>query len=120
MANEEWGTKRVCPKCSARFYDLKKEPITCIECGTEFVPEPVLKSKQPVAAVPVAEKPKAKPDADDDDDDSDDETKGLDLGDDDIEVEESEDDDRVLGDVSLDDDDADLSDVVKPPSSDDD
>src|SRR5215510_2399704 len=50
MVKPEWGTKRTCPKCSTRFYDLGKEdPVHCIECGTDFVPEPVLKSKQPLA-----------------------------------------------------------------------
>ncbi len=49
MVNPEWGTKRSCPKCSTRFYDLgKDEPITCISCGTTWAPEPVLKSKQPL------------------------------------------------------------------------
>jgi uncharacterized protein (TIGR02300 family) len=50
MVKPEWGTKRTCPKCATRFYDLGKEdPVHCIECGTDFVPEPVLKSKQPLA-----------------------------------------------------------------------
>ena len=49
MVKPEWGTKRTCPKCSTRFYDLgKDDPVHCIECGTDFVPEPVLKSKQPM------------------------------------------------------------------------
>jgi uncharacterized protein (TIGR02300 family) len=49
MVKPEWGTKRTCPKCSTRFYDLGKEdPVHCIECGTEWIPEPVLKSKQPM------------------------------------------------------------------------
>jgi uncharacterized protein (TIGR02300 family) len=49
MVNPEWGTKRTCPKCSTRFYDLgKDEPITCINCGNAWLPEPVLKSKQPM------------------------------------------------------------------------
>ena len=49
MVKPEWGTKRTCPKCATRFYDLgKSEPVTCIECGTTFMPEPVLKSKQPL------------------------------------------------------------------------
>jgi uncharacterized protein (TIGR02300 family) len=43
----EWGTKRTCPKCSTRFYDLgNDEPVTCINCGHAWVPEPILKSKQ--------------------------------------------------------------------------
>ena len=49
MVNPEWGTKRTCPKCATRFYDLGKEdPVTCINCDNAWVPEPVLKSKQPM------------------------------------------------------------------------
>lgn len=49
MVKAEWGTKRTCPKCSTRFYDLGKDnPVTCIECGVSWEPEPVLKSKQPL------------------------------------------------------------------------
>ena len=49
MVNPEWGHKRSCPKCATRFYDLGKDnPVTCIECGHAFQPEPVLKSKQPL------------------------------------------------------------------------
>jgi uncharacterized protein (TIGR02300 family) len=45
----EWGTKRTCPKCGTRFYDLGKEdPVSCVECGTHWEPEPMLKSKQPL------------------------------------------------------------------------
>ncbi|SFR84861.1 TIGR02300 family protein [Sphingomonas jatrophae] len=49
MIKPEWGTKRSCPKCNTRFYDLgKDDPVTCIECGTAFEPEQILKSKQPM------------------------------------------------------------------------
>ncbi len=49
MVKPEWGTKRTCPKCGTRFYDLTKEdPVTCINCGNEWIPEPILKSKQPL------------------------------------------------------------------------
>ena len=49
MVNPEWGTKRTCPKCATRFYDLGKEdPVTCITCDNAWMPEPVLKSKQPM------------------------------------------------------------------------
>jgi uncharacterized protein (TIGR02300 family) len=45
----EWGTKRTCPKCGTRFYDLgKDEPVSWVECGTQWEPEPMLKSKQPL------------------------------------------------------------------------
>jgi uncharacterized protein (TIGR02300 family) len=49
MVKPEWGTKRTCPKCATRFYDLGKDaPVTCITCGVAWDPEPVLKSKQPL------------------------------------------------------------------------
>ena len=49
MVKPEWGTKRTCPKCATRFYDLGEEtPVTCISCGVSWDPEPVLKSKQPL------------------------------------------------------------------------
>ena len=49
MIKPEWGTKRSCPKCGTRFYDLGKEdPIACISCGVTFNPETILKSKQPM------------------------------------------------------------------------
>lgn len=47
MVKAEWGTKRACPKCNTRFYDLGKEdPVACISCGFAWAPEPILKSKQ--------------------------------------------------------------------------
>ncbi len=49
MAKAEWGIKRSCLKCGTRFYDLEKsDPVTCISCGHAWLPEPVLKSKQPM------------------------------------------------------------------------
>jgi uncharacterized protein (TIGR02300 family) len=43
----EWGSKRQCPKCGTRFYDLMHDdPVTCISCGNAWMPEPILKSKQ--------------------------------------------------------------------------
>ncbi len=49
MMKPEWGTKRSCPKCATRFYDLTNdEPVSCINCGYAWSPEPVLKSKQPL------------------------------------------------------------------------
>ena len=54
MVKPEWGTKRTCPKCGTRFYDLTKEdPVVCINCGNQWLPEAVGKSKppRPVAAV---------------------------------------------------------------------
>ncbi|MEO5337753.1 MAG: TIGR02300 family protein [Magnetospirillum sp. WYHS-4] len=35
MASPDLGTKRTCPSCGARFYDLKKNPATCPKCGAK-------------------------------------------------------------------------------------
>jgi uncharacterized protein (TIGR02300 family) len=35
MAKPELGTKRVCVSCSAKFYDLTRQPAICPKCGTE-------------------------------------------------------------------------------------
>ncbi len=36
MAKPEWGTKRICQSCGARFYDFGRSPITCPTCGAVF------------------------------------------------------------------------------------
>ncbi|MEL1250547.1 TIGR02300 family protein [Aurantiacibacter gilvus] len=101
MVKAEWGTKRTCPKCGERFYDLGKEdPVTCIECGNEWTPEPVLKSKQPIPFEEEKKKDEKETDSDladddlediDDDDDSPD--NDVDLGgDDDLGVQTADDD----------------------------
>ena len=53
MAKAEWGLKRTCQSCGARFYDLQRSPISCPKCGAEYDPEALLKSRRgkPVAAV---------------------------------------------------------------------
>ena len=38
MAKPEWGLKRSCLSCGVRFYDLKRDPIICPNCNTEFDP----------------------------------------------------------------------------------
>ena len=70
MAKPELGTKRQCPKCGTRFYDLgKADPITCINCQHSFYPEAILKPRRPVAEA-VEEKPKKPERSTKDDDDS--------------------------------------------------
>lgn len=72
MIKPEWGTKRTCPKCATRFYDLTKDdPVTCISCGYGWEPEPILKSKQPMPfeqAKPATAKPDADLEGDDEED----------------------------------------------------
>ncbi|MFS0736812.1 TIGR02300 family protein [Sphingomonas sp. 1P06PA] len=104
MIKPEWGTKRTCPKCGERFYDLgKDDPVVCVECGQAFEPDPVLKSKQPLPYdAPKKEVVKEKAEdgdlAEDLDIDEDAEPSpddDVDLGgDDDIGVDTSDDDDE--------------------------
>ena len=37
MAPFDRGTKRTCPHCGAKYYDLGKSPVLCPKCGKEFV-----------------------------------------------------------------------------------
>lgn len=65
MAKAEWGSKRICPSCGARYYDLMKPlgEIVCPKCGTQFDPEAFLKTRRArVAAVPEKEVEAAVPD----------------------------------------------------------
>ena len=104
MVKPEWGAKRTCPKCSTRFYDLGKEdPVHCIECGNEWVPEPVLKSKQPMPfepAEPAKEKASDKDleaedlAIDEDEEPSADEEVDLQTGDDDLGVSKGDEDEE--------------------------
>ena len=92
----EWGAKRACPKCNTRFYDLgNDDPVTCINCGFAWAPEPILKSKQPLPFE--AAKPEGKT-----------EDEADVLVDEDLDIDDSEEpaDDNDLG------GDDDLSDVV--------
>ena len=36
MNKPNWGTKRQCMKCGARFYDLKRTKIVCPNCDAPF------------------------------------------------------------------------------------
>ena len=80
VAKPEWGVKRTCQSCSAVFYDMRRSPIACPKCGTEYDPEAVLKSRRsrpaapdeakavPVAVVPevAVEEPEVEKEAGDD------------------------------------------------------
>ena len=37
MTKPELGTKRICPNCGTKYYDLNRNPIVCPKCGTVFV-----------------------------------------------------------------------------------
>lgn len=98
MPKEEWGVKRVCPSCSVRFYDLKKDPMLCPACGHEFSLEVLLGNKSRTME-------SDKPDAQNKENDVTDESTEIILEDDeDIDIEDDgllEDDDEET--ISLDD-----------------
>ena len=117
MAKPEWGIKRACLSCGARFYDLKRDPIICPKCEAVFDPLATLRSRRTrTAAVvapakPVAPKPVETVAEDTDAAADDDEVLAV--------INDDDDDDDVIEDASeLGEDDDDVSDV--PAKSDDD
>jgi uncharacterized protein (TIGR02300 family) len=67
VAKVEWGTKRQCQSCGARFYDLQRAEIVCPKCGVVYDPDTVTKKRSRSTAavadkaVPVVEVPPAAP-----------------------------------------------------------
>ena len=55
MANPELGIKRLCASCSAKFYDLNKDPIHCPKCGAVY--EVVVATRPTRPAGPVTARP---------------------------------------------------------------
>jgi len=47
MAKPEWGTKRQCLSCAAKFYDLGHSPIVCPSCGTVLDLETIARARRP-------------------------------------------------------------------------
>ncbi len=82
VAKPEWGTKRLCPNCGTRYYDMRHDPIVCPHCGTTFDPEALLKTRRTrVAAVA---------------DNTEDETESDVVAEEGAEAEEGEDSDLVV------------------------
>lgn len=109
MSKPELGTKRDCPSCGAKFYDLNKNPVVCPKCKHEYVPDTGTKAKR---AKP-AEKPKEKTvkravaaddegnvslDAMRDDEFASDTDDDIDIDDVDVDVEDDDDNDAFLED----------------------
>ena len=59
MAKPEWGLKRTCLGCSARFYDMQREPIVCPSCGAEFDPLAMVRPRRARAVAASQAKAKA-------------------------------------------------------------
>jgi uncharacterized protein (TIGR02300 family) len=108
LAKPEWGLKRTCQSCGARFYDLNREAITCPKCEAVYDAEAVLKSRRgrPVAAEKAEPKPrpeKPKPVVEDGE---------LE----DVEAEDDEEDESVLEDASELGEDDDIAGVKPAPA----
>jgi uncharacterized protein (TIGR02300 family) len=105
VAKPNWGLKRTCASCGAKFYDLGKDHIECPKCGAEFDPDAVLKTKRAKTAAvarPVAAAAEPEPEAED---------VEVEAGDDEAGDDEKE--DEVIEDTSeLGEDDEDVAEVV--------
>ncbi len=55
MSKPAKGTKRVCPSCGARFYDLNRTPVSCPLCQTAYQ-VPVAAPRRNERAQPAEEK----------------------------------------------------------------
>ena len=57
MSKPARGSKRVCPSCGARFYDLSRTPIICPACQAVYqVPPPPTRRGERAAPVEIREK----------------------------------------------------------------
>lgn len=55
MVKAEWGQKRVCANCGARYYDMKKSAPVCPSCNATYDPEGLMRSRR--SRSPAASKP---------------------------------------------------------------
>jgi len=88
------GTKRVCGGCSAKFYDLNREPAICPICQTIFEIKKV--EPKPKKAPVKEEKPEEKPEKEAADAILEGEDDLIDIDDDDETAASTEDDDTFL------------------------
>ena len=121
MTKAEWGTKRICQSCGAKYYDLQRSKIACPKCGAAYDPDALLRSrrvrpaakpsgsdvKEAKAKVPVPAKAEPEGDAEEDLDE-------VAAGDDEIDdlIDDDSEDEAPIEDVSELGEDDDMSDVV--------
>jgi len=115
LSKPELGTKRDCPSCGAKFYDLNKNPVVCPKCKHEYVPDTGAKAKRAKPAEKPKEKPLKRVVADDGD------TVSLDsMRDDELAADVDVDDDDIDVDVDVEVDDDDADDAFLPDDEDED
>ena len=114
VAKPEWGTKRTCQSCGARFYDMRRQPPTCPKCEAVQEDEapararkakPAAAEKKPKAA-PVVKAPETP--------DEDPALEGETLDDPAVDSDDTSDDDEMIEDASyLGEDDEDMAEVIE-------
>lgn len=57
MGKPELGTKRMCPSCGTKYYDLNRDPIVCSKCGTIFAIAAQQRAPERAVAPPAAKQP---------------------------------------------------------------
>ena len=95
MAKVDIGTKRVCPECEAKFYDLTRNPAICPMCQNSFDPSEL----DPNVVLPTAPlKPQTSKADDDADEDMEDAVE--------VDEEDIDEDEQAAKELELDGDDA--------------
>ncbi len=115
MVKPELGTKRLCPTCGGKFYDLHKKPAECPYCEAVFNPDDLTRGKRsasprpaPEEVKPVEKKPPKKEATEDEDENLDD----IEVNDVETDSDDDEDDD-ILEDASdLGEDEEDVAEVM--------
>jgi uncharacterized protein (TIGR02300 family) len=59
VGKPELGTKRACPSCGTKYYDLNRSPIVCPSCGTVFQVAATHRAPERVAKAAVVPEPVA-------------------------------------------------------------
>jgi len=122
LAKPEWGTKRTCQSCGARFYDFGRTPAVCPACGAAFDLEQLTRARRPrppARAVAVAEDDEevagVSPRLADAEAESEDLEEAAELEEEPVEAEEAadEEDEGLIEDASELGEDEDMSDVIE-------
>ena len=77
LVKADLGTKRACPSCAARFYDLTKRPIECPKCGFSYEPEALFKQRRSRVVEPVGAATVVAAETEDEEEDDEDEDEGA-------------------------------------------
>ena len=119
MAKPEWGTKRICQSCGARFYDFGRSPILCPTCGAVFDLEILNRSRRTrpsvrAVAAETGTEPVAEIEAETETElEEAEEEVAVEEAEDVVETEDGEEDDSLIEDASELGDDEDMSDVIE-------